>query len=84
MRMAMATTRILMGALAALSGSAALATTSVVTADRLLDVLAGRMVDKPAVVVVDGRITPCWRRARPRSPPTRPASTCPARPCCPG
>jgi imidazolonepropionase-like amidohydrolase len=39
------------------AASAALAETTVVTADRLLDVLAGRLVDKPAVVVVDGRIT---------------------------
>ena len=54
--MRMATTRILMGALVALQGGAALAATPVVTADRLLHVLAGRMVVKPAVVVVDGRI----------------------------
>jgi len=53
---AKATTRILAGALAAWAGGGAFAATTVVTADRLLDVLAGRMVDKPAVVVVDGRI----------------------------
>jgi imidazolonepropionase-like amidohydrolase len=58
MRMAMAPTKkILMGALVAFAAIPALAATSVVTADRLLDVIAGRMVDKPAVVVVDGRIT---------------------------
>lgn len=51
-----ATPRILIAALAALWGGAAFAATTVVTADRMLDVLAGRMVDKPAVVVVDGRI----------------------------
>jgi imidazolonepropionase-like amidohydrolase len=56
MRKATATTRILIGALAALWGGTALAATSVITADRMLDVLAGKMVDKPAVVVVDGRI----------------------------
>ncbi|HEY9025887.1 MAG TPA: amidohydrolase family protein, partial [Burkholderiaceae bacterium] len=48
--------------LAALAGAGALAapatggTTTVVTADRMLDVLAGRMVERPAIVVVDGRI----------------------------
>ena len=50
-------TRFLIAAFAALGGGAALAATTVVTADRMLDVLAGKMVDKPAVVVVDGRIT---------------------------
>ena len=41
----------------ALAGSAsAMAATTVVTADRMLDVIAGRMIDKPAIVVVDGRI----------------------------
>src|ERR1700712_4743501 len=57
MRMATGTTRILSGLLAALCSGTALAATTVVTADRMLDVLAGRFVDKPAVVVVDGRIT---------------------------
>ena len=37
-------------------GTVATAATTVVTADRMLDVLAGKMVDKPAIVVVDGRI----------------------------
>ena len=32
--------------------------TVVVTADRLLDVLSGKMVERPAVVIVDGRINP--------------------------
>src|SRR4051812_19697253 len=57
MRKATATTRILTGALAALWSATAQAATSVVTADRMLDVLTGKMVDRPAVVVVDGRIT---------------------------
>src|SRR5471032_321572 len=60
MRKAPATPRFLMAALAVLTtlgGGTALAATTVVTADRMLDVLAGKMVDKPAVVVVDGRIT---------------------------
>jgi imidazolonepropionase-like amidohydrolase len=42
---------------AALLVSAAHADTVVVTADRLLDVLQGRMIERPAVVVVDGRIS---------------------------
>jgi imidazolonepropionase-like amidohydrolase len=57
MRKALATTTFLMAALLASSGGSALAATTVVTADRMLDVLTGRMVDKPAVVVVDGRIS---------------------------
>jgi len=56
MHRATATTRFLLAALAALSGSAAAAATAVVTADRMLDVLAGKMVERPAIVVVDGRI----------------------------
>ena len=49
---------ILAGALAAAGAAGALAaTTTIVTADRMLDVLAGRMVERPAIVVVDGRIT---------------------------
>jgi imidazolonepropionase-like amidohydrolase len=44
-------------ALGLFAAAAANAETTVVTADRLLDVVAGRMVDKPAVVVVDGRIS---------------------------
>jgi len=35
---------------------AAHADTVIVTADRLLDVLAGRMVDRPQITIVDGRI----------------------------
>ena len=56
MRKAKATTRFLTGLLALFAGGAAFAATTVVTADRMLDVLTGRMVDKPAIVVVDGRI----------------------------
>ena len=52
-----ASTRILLAALALACGASALAGTTVVTADRLLDVESGRMVERPAVVVVDGRIT---------------------------
>ena len=56
MRKATATRTILLAMLAALSGAAATAATTVVTADRMLDVLTGKMVDRPAIVVVDGRI----------------------------
>ena len=57
MRKTRATITFLLAALGALSGTAATAATTVVTADRMLDVLAGKYVDKPAIVVVDGRIT---------------------------
>ncbi|MFL6630678.1 MAG: amidohydrolase family protein [Vitreoscilla sp.] len=43
-------------AAAASAVGAPAAGTTVVTADRMLDVLAGRMVERPAIVVVDGRI----------------------------
>jgi imidazolonepropionase-like amidohydrolase len=35
----------------------ALADTVVVTADRMLDVIAGRVVDQPQITITDGRIT---------------------------
>ena len=44
-------------ALAALAPAAAPAETVVVTADRMVDVLAGRVVADPVIVVTDGRIT---------------------------
>ena len=47
---------ILVAVLAVASGAAASAATTVVTADRMLDVLSGKMVERPAIVVVDGRI----------------------------
>ena len=43
-------------ALAIVLAAPASADTVVVTADRMVDVLAGRMVDKPVVVITDGRI----------------------------
>lgn len=42
---------------AALAAAPAYAKTSVVTAARMLDVESGRMLDRPVVVVTDGRIT---------------------------
>ena len=53
---ARAATTFLVAAIATATSATTLAATTVVTADRMLDVLAGRMVDKPAIVVVDGRI----------------------------
>ncbi len=47
---------------AALLAGPALADTVVVTADRMLDVQAGRYVDRPAVVITDGRITAVSRQ----------------------
>ncbi|MDE1146669.1 MAG: amidohydrolase family protein [Azospirillaceae bacterium] len=44
-------------ALAAILPVGAQADTVLVTADHLVDVLAGKTVDKPAVLIVDGRIT---------------------------
>lgn len=41
----------------------AAAETVVVTADRMVDVLAGRTVDRPVVVITDGRITSVGRDA---------------------
>ena len=54
--------RIAMALAAAGLVSAAHADTVVVTADRLLDVVAGRMIERPAVVVVDGRIRAVGRQ----------------------
>jgi len=51
-----ATKNMLAAVLAACGATGALAATTVVTADRMLDVLAGKMVEQPAIVVVDGRI----------------------------
>jgi imidazolonepropionase-like amidohydrolase len=44
-------------ALAAWAACAAQADTVVVTADRMIDVLAGRVVDHPQITIVDGRIS---------------------------
>ncbi len=43
-------------ALALAFAAPAMAATTVVTADRLVDVASGKLVDKPAVLIVDGRI----------------------------
>ena len=69
MRKAMATKRFLMAAFAALCSGGAWADTTVVTADRMLDVLAGTMVDKPAIVVIDGRIAAILTQGSSAIPP---------------
>ena len=53
-----------------LSTTAASAETVVVTADRMVDVLAGRVIDEPVVVITDGRIVSVVGRggARPLIP----------------
>jgi imidazolonepropionase-like amidohydrolase len=48
--------KILLGSAALLAASAAGAETLVVTADRMVDVLAGRVVEQPVIVITDGRI----------------------------
>src|SRR5688500_1325525 len=42
--------------LAAASAVPAWAASTVITADRMVDVLAGRMIEEPVIVVTDGRI----------------------------
>ncbi len=40
-----------------LAAGSAQADTVVITADRMLDVVSGRMVDHPQITITDGRIT---------------------------
>ncbi|PAX08729.1 metal-dependent hydrolase family protein [Sphingomonas lenta] len=49
--------KLLLACAAALAAAPAYAKTSVVTAARMLDVESGRMLERPVVVVTDGRIT---------------------------
>src|ERR1700761_5432662 len=69
MRSTRAKMKFLLAALAALASAAATAATTVVTADRMLDVLAGKYVDKPAIVVVDGRIKAVLQQGAAAIPP---------------
>jgi imidazolonepropionase-like amidohydrolase len=48
--------QILLAALMAAAPGSAWAASTVITADRMVDVLAGRMVEEPVIVVTDGRI----------------------------
>ena len=52
--------KLLIGAALLLAAPAAGAETVVVTADRMVDVLGGRMVERPTVVIEDGRIAKVW------------------------
>ena len=52
----------------ALTASPALADTVLVTADRMVDVQAGRYVERPALLVVDGRIKAVGRQGELPSP----------------
>ncbi len=52
---------IVLAAAAALVAAPVAAETVVITAERMLDVLTGRMVDNPLIVVTDGRITSVGR-----------------------
>jgi imidazolonepropionase-like amidohydrolase len=49
--------KLLSGALLLIAAEAAAAETVVVTAARMVDVLAGRVVERPVVVITDGRIS---------------------------
>lgn len=53
--------RAVLAAVAALVAAPAAAETVAITADRMLDVLTGRMVDNPLIVVTDGRIVSIGR-----------------------
>ncbi|WP_077037115.1 amidohydrolase family protein [Pelomonas sp. KK5] len=65
----MKTARLLGAAVAAAWACAAMAAPPVVvSADRMLDVLSGRMVEKPAIVVVDGRIRAVLAQGDPAIP----------------
>jgi imidazolonepropionase-like amidohydrolase len=55
--------------------AAAHADTVVVTADKMIDVLAARVVDRPQVTIVDGRITAVGTQGAP-CPPDRAALIC--------
>jgi adenine deaminase len=61
--------KFLIAAAAALSAAAAAAQspnagTVVITADRMVDVLAGRVVEEPVIVATDGRIVSVVGRGR--------------------
>ena len=60
---------LILGAVVLLATSAAQADTVVVTADRLVDVVAARMLDKPVVVITDGRIVSVGSQGSATIPP---------------
>ena len=55
----------LCAALTLCTAGAAHADTVVVTADRMLDVIAGRVVEHPQITITDGRITRCGTQGAP-------------------
>src|SRR5687768_18029536 len=55
--------RLLLASLALVAAPAA-AETVVVTADRMVDVLAGRTVEQPVVLITDGRISAVGRQGQ--------------------
>jgi imidazolonepropionase-like amidohydrolase len=61
--------RAVLGVVAAVAATAAHAESVVVTADRMVDVLAGRAVANPVVVVTDGRIAAVGTTAQPPAAP---------------
>ena len=72
------------GAMATSAAAPAPAATTVVTADRMLDVLAGRMVERPAIVVVDGRIQAVLTQGAPELPADAARIDLPGRTLLPG
>ncbi len=68
---------------AGLSAPAA-AETVLVTADRMVDVLAGRVVERPAVVITDGRISAVGRQGEVAVPPNARQVALPGRTLLPG
>ena len=58
------------------------ADTVVVTADRMLDVVAGRTVERPQITITDGTNKRHRHRRVPRLHRVRAGSTCRARRCC--
>jgi len=71
----MRTTALLAAAALAFTAPAAVAATVAVTADRMIDVATGARIDRPQVIITDGRIASVGRRARP-FPPAPSGSTC--------
>ena len=59
---------VVLGLIAGLLATAAHADSVVVTADRMVDVVAGRMVEKPVVVITDGRIVSVGTRGSVKAP----------------
>ena len=61
----------LLTALGLLTAPSAHADTVVVTADRMLDVIAGRVVERPQITITDGRISAVAAQGSPMAPGAR-------------